>query len=311
MMNEYSADLLRYEDTDNPLNPLVERIASIIKQDVDYCLCLVSEVLTNDNLAERSSLVGLIFRDFVELHDSLSILSSAKVCKPASLVVRSQFELLLAGLHLLEKSEETRANCYSLCKLLDELSVCDKVIKTVETSGGDEVGIDKVVVDIMLDWYPRAKSDKAKIQEMLNSERFSKLHKEYLRTKKKRKLRYPSWYSLNDGPASLGKLASYHDMQHLYDEVYGTYSRTAHGKDALHSIIHDGSAGRVLRLRSGLDVPLNANNAHVFCMRFADRVVEELLPNRESSHRQWRQETHENFRWLNEVRVNIENTQNQ
>lgn len=307
-MSSLQKDFLDYDDHDNPLNPVVDRISRIIKNDVDYCIGLMSELLVSEDKGYRSNLVALLFRDFLELHDSLGLMCKAKVCKPTSLLVRSQFEILLAGLHLLEKQGDLRAYSYSVCKLLDELDACRQVVNTVDSSKGDEEGEQRVVLEVMRELYDKATFDSDRVEELLSSKRLRDIYAEFKRTKKERNIRYPAWYSLHDGPASLGKLSSYHGMSSWYNYLYGTLSRTAHGKDATHSLMSSGGVGRVLRLRSGIDVPFSANCAHVFCMRFADSFVEELARHRIQSHAKWRLETRSEFLWLNQFRIKIEET---
>jgi hypothetical protein len=80
------------------------------------------------------------------------------------------------------------------------------------------------------------------IDEVLASDEYQEVTKAYKKTRKK--IQYPNWYSLHDGPATVGQLAKHLKRADWYALLYGELSDRSHGGDAIDRILEHDESGK-------------------------------------------------------------------
>ncbi len=276
------------------LSQNADSIREVIEFEVDYGTHVFKR-LAGKSDCTKSGVANLIYRHILDLHDAVSILLGRDSDDPALVLIRAQFEAMLALFHVITDTSDKYARSYMFDKLLDELSACEEVINSVEReSVPDSNSVDFVVYRVHKQYYEQAKADKDKLLVRMADDFYSDVSA----ARSKLKSKYPNWFSLFDGPDRIRGLAEVHGQIVAYDSLYGSFSRYAHGKSAMNFIDKVDGHGVIKSLRSGRSSAEMAINAHTYFCKATELVIENLLPDQLQQFYAWRLRCTQKSAWL-------------
>ena len=183
---------------------------------------------------EHDITASMMFRQYLELIDSISILirrSSTDACKA---ILRNALEIFLGLEYLLEADTVNRAKAFSYWHLYNGLLLLrrtdpddDRYKQFISKIKQDKlmVGIDPVLnISGIKEMIERIAKD-------LKSNEFSEVRKAHARLLNKRS--HPNWYSILSKIHTVEKLANYLNRQAFYEIYYRAWSAAIHGTDAI------------------------------------------------------------------------------
>jgi hypothetical protein len=172
----------------------------------------------------------LFLRNLLEYVDACSILIKKSSIEPCNSILRTILENFLSIEYLLLEKTEQRAlsflvwNTFENRKLL--LSMDGKSDSSIRLQSAFKK--DKLFKDAPIFTLPNAAKKIKNNEELLKSEKYKQVVKEYYRTKEKLK-KTPNWYNLFDGPINIEKLADKLGYNAYYEILYRTLSSSTHG----------------------------------------------------------------------------------
>lgn len=201
--NVPSMNFIDRSQPDGEFFDAVSSMVNFLEMDVNYATHVLDWLRLKVGSELSDQLLLLLLRETVDIVDAVSILVSKYSHRGAVTLCRSLFEYTLSIKYLCEDNRQLKAECYQYDKLKDELSACNRVIK----SYSEIDTVEEYARDTVKENYQRCLDTKKIIEERIDSDSvFSEIDKEFKRTVRKG-LQYPSWYTLYDGPKSVGALA--------------------------------------------------------------------------------------------------------
>lgn len=232
----------------------------------------------------------LFLRNLLEYVDACSILIKQSSIEPCNSILRTILENFLSIEYLLSEKTEQRAlsflvwNAFENKKLL--LSMDGKSESYTRLQSAFKK--DKIFKDAPMFVLPNVSEKIRNNEELLKSEKYKQVVKEYNRTKKKLN-KTPYWYSLFDGPTNIEKLADKLGYNAYYEILYRSLSSSTHGT----AIIQ----GKVTRNEyKGIDIfqirlSYGAKNATSFCITLITNLfktyVLKRVPSRKDDFDLW------------------------
>lgn len=174
----------------------------------------------------------LLFRKIVERLDAIFILIENKSENAAKSISRDLIENILYFSFVIEskKRNKTRALSYYYSSLKDQMNL-SKLLLTNNQKGIKIKGFLNIKnndVEII----SRAERTKSHFSKALNSEKYANIKIEWDKLVK-RKIKYPNWYSLYNGPKNLRELSRRCGYEVEYELIYGIYSRQVHSANVM------------------------------------------------------------------------------
>lgn len=232
------ADIVMRELDNEGYRQLLNDISTAIDRCVDYGETVINAISNNPRDEYLDSTLILLFRDFLEYLDGISVLIKNSCIEASIPVLRSMFEHFLAILFILEKHQSNRAAAYQVAHVRSKL-------KTYKKFTPNEIGqVSKILEKSGFD-FPLPETDPSdsilQLEELLTKGKFKIINDEWEKTKIKNGKKEPQWYSLYSGPRTFYDLANYLKKMAEYEFLYRTWSAKAHANSAFTSAIKSGS----------------------------------------------------------------------
>lgn len=310
-------DNLIVRKIDNPnLGNILNDLSSLIDEVVNYSSNIFAYVINIPFAGTHHIVAFSLFRRFIELLDSISILIKNSCISPAKILLRSLFEILLFFEYLIEDRNlyELRAYDYLFFLKKKDIYLYRRFIK------GDPLYneyIKKFDNDNLLKKpiMPTSKSDINRIREIVRKkqkilnnniyyQRSLNSYKDY-EISKKRKPKW--WFNLHDGPNDIYDLAKKMRREAQYEILYKNFSGYVHGiSDIEEHIEIENSQVSFPQIRLPRDVQLVVNLSVSFGLCFLKNIIDFYAKEKLIEFCQWyKREIKDKYININKIKIQI------
>jgi len=297
-MKDSIKELLPREIENENLVKLLNEFSQTIDQFVNFGTYILDWDIANLKGGDEQMPVILLFRNFLELLDSVSILVKKSSIDPCKVILRTALETSLGVEYILKENTIDRAMSFLVCSYYKELKVLEK--HDITTEHGKQFrsvffrdeNLNGVTIPT-----PDNLTDKIRgLKELLQSTSYIKVKTEYERTKKSDK-KSPEWYRLFGGPGNIKELCDKLKIPVLYEVFYRNLSDSIHGNDIIHGKIAESSNGNIdiYQIRFYKDAQEVTSLALLLTVRLYDIYISERLPQRKLDFKNWFQTVYEPF----------------
>lgn len=242
-----------------PFKPLFdpELQKNLASRQIEAATALLGELRNHghrlfDRCADRPSggdenmVILFLFYHLVEMLDAVGVLVSEAAVPPAQLMVRAEFEALLALKYVLKEDTVRRAHAYLVCDVVERL----EFYATLDPNTEEGRSLRQAIASDLDCAHMRLPAPRPAAAAALGSVLKKPLYKEGFEehTRVRRKKRpYPHWYELFGGPRSIRQLAQAVGHLGSYEILYGGWSATGHASDVIRRNLTEANGGPAVR----------------------------------------------------------------
>lgn len=261
-----------YQEHNKEDQDRLDKLAVLIKNFVITGWDMFTERMNSKEILKADLASFLLFRQVLEIGDSLSVLIQTGCINSSKPLVRTLLECYFQLAYVFENNEERKTlqllyhyearlkDYYEKLAYPEKGGSFFEKLKRDKHLKGDDESKEKKLIYI---------ENIKKINEILESDDNNLIAEEYLRTelKKKNKVtgkigKVSNWYELFDGPTSVEGIAIELNEAGLYEFIYRSCSSYAHGEDIVHANLdsYDVDTFKVSELRDLRQLSTVANN---------------------------------------------------
>ncbi len=234
--------------------------------------------------------IMLMFRHFIELLDSISILIKHSSPDPAKLILRGALETYFGIEYLLEDDTHNRSMAFLVWHTRKNLKAYSRLDSTTQSGKQLTKTLEKDKVTGDLDFLDVPHLDKAikNLESLIQRPEYADANKEYdkLIASGEKK---PQWFRLFDGPKNVEQLADHLNLQSFYEILYRNYSGPTHGTDIIQGKISESVSNGVdiVQIRNPKDAQTVTTFALTLSIRIYRIFIEARIPERQDDHKKW------------------------
>lgn len=306
-----------------PTAPLEEFIPRSIRPNVkkllDHCSDLIEEVVNygshvarwcidKNTTGDENAVAFLMYRNILELIDSISVLVRNSCTEPCKILLRSLFESFLNFNYLIEKDFNLKGMDFLVCYRHDEINVLrrfdpkDPEYKKYQEKKAKDI----IVKNIPQKPVPDVSERQESLRKIFEHQSYKESSAEYEKYKAGHKGRPPKkWYSMRGGPNDVYNLADYLGFPAQYEVLYRSWSGLVHGTDIVNEklfIVEQGVAS-FAQLRYPSDAPFVTIMAISFGLSAIRLMSDHYLPDKIQENADWyKRELEESYMKLNKIK---------
>ena len=204
---------------------------------------IFNDILKKENLGKDDSLpLIMLFRNAVELIDSISILVNNSSSEPARILLRTLLETSFYCEYILEKDTQKRSMAFLICHYHQKLDFNYKLQHNTQQGKQflSDLKTDKNIKNYQFVNQTLLEKAIKNLEELLSLDLYKEAETEYQRIDKQYKYRKPKWYEFYGGPTSIAKLAKHLKQVGLYHILYSSLSKSTHGNHIIDGFISPG-----------------------------------------------------------------------
>lgn len=302
-------NIINRESTDD-----VKKVISEFNPIIDECVNYGSQILYNDRNPKSDGVENLapvmLLRHFLETMDGISILINKGNAESSKILLRALFETMLLIEFLFEKDTLKRANAYIVSDIRRQIKAAKRlspdsqesksVYTTFKSEGFSVFPDNSQILDI--------NEFIASKEKLLNLPDLEKINAEFEKLKRKG-LKNPTWYNLNNGPKNIESLSAYLGQKTLYEILYRKWSGAVHGTDVYMGKIYPGekdSTISIVQLRYIKDLPEVVLYASLFSFKVFRVYITNRLPQSINEYQKWYFENLFIYKQLKSIKLNVE-----
>jgi len=233
--------------------------------------------------------IVLMFRNFLEQLDAISILIKEGSIDPAKIIVRSLLESYLGLEYILEKDTNNRALGFLVWHYINELKLYKKLKPGTEEHANFKSKLDKNGMQVpQIDKIDDHIKD---VEYLLSLPIYSIALAEYKRIKGsgKSKKKNPNWFELFDGPENIENLANYLGKQTLYEAYYRSFSGTTHATNIIQGRVQlmEDKTPAIVQIRFVKDANLVVGAAFNITISMYFLMLQKRIPSHKADFKEW------------------------
>jgi len=244
----------------------------------------------------------MLFRHFLDLIDSISILSRNSCGDTAKLLVRGALETFFGIQYLFAGNTHNKAMAFLYVETLKEI----KTLKKMNITTPEGQAFKKILDDEnMLSGYsvnPAINLNNAiqAKENLLLCPEFSVAHDEYQQLQNK-KVKNPAWYRFFNGPSNIMELAASLKQLTMYELLYRKWSGAVHGSDIfLGKLSTDPEGGvEIVQLRYIKDVQEVVKYSLSLCINVFQVYIDNRVTDKKPEMKKWYQTIRDQYLLFN------------
>ncbi|WP_332737585.1 DUF5677 domain-containing protein [Flavihumibacter sp.] len=286
---------------------VIKEFTDIIEESVNYGSQLLYSDSKSKSGGEENLPAVMLFRHFLDILDSISILTNKGTGDTAKILIRALFETTLFLDYLFEKDTEERSLNYivsdirrqirSAKKFSPHFNDSKKLLEIFEKEGfspqPDILQLQQVTEFI-----------KSK-EKLLASESLVGYNLHFEKAIKKG-YKNPPWYSVKDGPRNIEALAGYLNQKSTYELLYRKWSGTVHGTDVYLGKVFASNKEHsvsIVQLRYLKDLQEVVLFSTLFTYKIFRLYVSKRLPEKSDEFTKWYIQSREAFLKINALKL--------
>lgn len=275
----------------NPIEDLVVRtVPEEVEKELIVCCCMLDElvnvgsnILVNDkNVIDWiDNTPTMMFRNFIELVDSISILIKNSSPDTARILLRSLVESYFSLYYVLIDDTRQRCKAFIVADMIDQSKLIQKII---DRENGSERK-----VNLSSGQYSLQEINDSRLN-VLKSQDFKEVYEEFETLIKKSKGKItPPWYKAFKGPSNIREMSISINQQEFYDKLYSVLSADTHSVNVISgktSTDENGELG-IHQLRCWDNVRLVTDNAINLSIKLFRIYVNQRTPTFSNKYNEW------------------------
>ena len=272
------------------LIPLLDWFADTLEEMVNFGSHILAWNMHPKANGEENVPPTMLFRHFLDLVDTISILVRKGTGDTPKIIIRAAFEVALYLEYLFEKDTYDRSMAFIVADTLNQIKIAKKLNSETETGKSlyktfrEEELLSKVdnLDTTELDDFVQGK------ERLLQMPQFEKAFKEFQRLRELRENK-PNWYRYFDGPKNIEGLARHLKQTTMYELLYRKWSGAVHGSDIYLGRIERVSTEQVniVQLRFIKDLQEVVNYSLTLCVKTFRLFVQSRLPEKGDDLKKW------------------------
>ena len=250
----------------------------------------------------------MLFRHFLDLIDSVSILVGHGCGDTTKLLMRGALEVTFGIEYLFEKNTNDRAMAFLVVEILNEIKVLKKL--NPKTNEGTQLHKLLKAEGHLAEFSQNEKynldDDLIRKEKILQLPQFQKAFKEYelLRANKEPN---PKWYRFYGGPRNFETLSDYLNQKTLYELLYRKWSGAVHGSDVfLGRLLHNSEGGvDIMQLRFIKDIQEIVIYAMTLSLKVFKAYIDNRMPERKQDYAVWYMTIRDKYLLINQTKMII------
>ncbi|MBU3822822.1 hypothetical protein KO566_12185 [Flavobacteriaceae bacterium XHP0103] len=278
-------------DRDEYLIKIQNHCSNLLRRIINNATHYIQFDIDIERLGKDNHVPTLMFRNIIEISDTISILIKESSIEPCKILLRSLLENILLLIYMLEGDEKRNALCYMVVRTNREIKKYNKFIDNNQSSKQFKLLIEKDTLNLNFDRFMnhpdliKAKDSKSRL---LEEPEFKIVQSEYLRTSKKKGCKNPEWYTLYDGPKNIFELAEKLKKTIHYEFFYRKFSESVHGNDIFKGMISAGNGkGQIIQIRNFKDTQKVTSDTVSLLLEIFYLYVLKRIPNKKNDFNNW------------------------
>jgi hypothetical protein len=284
------------------IQPIIEFFTETLNELVNFGSHIMKWDLEPPVKDEDAVAPIMMFRHYLDVIDSISLLIKQGSGDTAKILLRAGFETSLGMEYLLEKDSINKAMAFLVSDILIQIKTLKK-LNPITKEGAEleqllqsENNIKGLDLSAKYD-LNQALANK---ESLLNKPSYQVAYQEYLKLKAK-KISNPAWYHYFGGPSNIYGLAKHLNQVALYELLYRQWSGTVHGSQVYLGKLTSGPQKgmvEIVQLRYFKDVQEVATYAQLFSLKLFRQYVSKRLPEKEKELNKWYVENRGRFQMM-------------
>jgi hypothetical protein len=278
------------------VNPVIksnlDSFANVLEEVVNFgSTIMFSEIRTKPE-GEESIPAIMLFRHYLDIVDSISILVRSGCGDTSKILIRAAFETKLFLEYLFEKETDNRSRAYLVMDIISQLEKVKKILpsspegKEFYKNLNDEGFFKDLEIPesslIEIESFIRDK------EKLLHSHPYQIAYKEYLRLRNK--VRFPNWYEFYNGPKSLKQLSTYLNQSSAYKLMYNEWSGAVHATDIYRGKVSKSEVPNMsnfVQLRYFKDVQEIVKHSITQSLKLFRLYIDSRTPEKQAAFKTW------------------------
>ncbi|GAB3171801.1 DUF5677 domain-containing protein [Telluribacter humicola] len=284
-------EILPREISDEQQHKILQVFSNTLEEFVNFGTHILDWDLNHARGGDEQLPPMLLFRNFLELIDSISILIKNSSIDPSKIILRTALETSFGLEYMLRENTEDRSMAFLVCQIHKEIkdlkkhdpnSEVGKRFRLIFKKDVNTKGVNLPTPDD-LEYKIKYKED------LLLTPKYIKAENEY-QILYKNKERNPNWYRLFSGPSDVERLCDTLEIPTLYEVFYRNLSNSIHGNDILHGKIVEGANGKceIYQIRFPKEAQSVTSTSIVISMRTFDYYIQKRAPQLNNNFIEWR-----------------------
>ncbi len=261
---------------------------------IEECVNFGSHILNWDAKIKRGGdenfPPAMLFRHFLELIDSVSILVKNSSVDPCKLILRGALEVYFSLEYIFEKETKDRSMAFLVwhnhknIKRYKSFDPNQEQGKQMQNSFNK----DKLINGINLKNNPKIQQSIANLERLLKTEKFQKGEAEYQRLKNAGE-KNPPWYRLFNGPKNIEELATRLNLAGLYEMFYRYWSGPTHGTDIIQGKAFENPSGGtdIIQIRYAKDAQAVTSQSMILLIKVFKLYISNRIPEKQQDFNSW------------------------
>lgn len=290
-MHNSIQQILSREVKNESLNNLLQEFSKILEEFVDFGTHILNWDIDNARGDDDQVVILLLFRNYLELIDSISILIKKSSIDPCKIILRTALETSLGLEYILREDTQNRAFGFLVCILHKEINTLKKHNSRTEVGKQFKSIFDKDI-NIKGNNIPTPENLEGKIkslESLLFEPNYLTVESEYQRLNRIKSEKNPNWYRLFGGPKNIQELCNYLGIPTFYEIFYRNLSNSIHGNDIVQGKISESPNGNfdIFQIRLPNDAQMIVSTTLTISARIFEYVVEKRIPEQKADFREW------------------------
>jgi hypothetical protein len=275
---------------DDEAKKMLDYFSETLEEFVNFGSHIMSWDSEPKTTGEENIPPSMLFRHFLDLIDSISILVRNGCGDTSKLLLRGALEVMLQLEYLFEKDTHDRAMAFLVVEILNEI----KTLKKYDPGALEGAEMHKLFTDEKLMPAPRLhlkedlKDAVNKKMKLFDLPQFQKAYAESQRLTTE-KVKKPKWYRYYDGPQDIRSLAIHLKMGTFYESLYRKWSGSTHGSDVYLGKVTRNDVGGVdiVQLRFIRDVQEVVRFSLSFTIKVFITFMRNRIPDKKTELGEW------------------------
>lgn len=283
--------------------PTLNMFSETLDEFVNFGSHILNWDANPNNTGEENVAPTMLFRHFLDLIDTISILVKHSCGDTSKLIIRGALETTFGIEYLFEKDTYNRAMAFLVTDVISQIKTLKRLNpKTVEgkelyNTFEKEKFFTKAELFSKYDLDDHIKSKEG----ILQLPQFKKASDEYDQLRKNGE-KNPKWYRLFGGPRNFEALSAHLKQKTLYELLYRKWSGAVHGSDIyLGKLSHNELGGvDIVQLRYIKDVQEVVKYAMTLSLKVFRLFIDNRLPEKQTVFKEWYLTIREKYLMINQ-----------
>lgn len=296
MHTEPVRNILARDLTESDDYEIIRNFSKCLDECVNFGTHILSWDIDKHSSHDEARPIIMLFRNFLEQLDSVSILIKNSSIDQCNNLLRSAIESIFSIEYILQDNTHDRSMAFMTYQLIRKKRLYQKLLNGQPQSEQfyKKMEKDKILQGFRTYKIQDIKATIKRVNKLLKSEKYQKYYAVFLQYRKVKR-RHAKWYQIFDGPYNIEQLADSIDLGGIYEGFYRPLSASIHNINVIDGkLIYSTETNSVNIVQ--LRYPKDAQSVTSKGLTMAQLCFYIMIKNRHPH----KQDTFQNWRKINE-----------